>query len=154
MLDREGGITRQGGECAAGIFPLKGFFNSPALAFDLHQSEESLLAPVGIHPPRISLRQRLGYIPSLFGIELKGGVFPALSSVAFDLIGRVKPFVLRRPTVIEVSKPGVAAPRRNATTYERSVRIRRALIPFGMRVMTKGAETRAADSDARRAQAR
>ena len=43
MPTDEGGITRQGGECAAGIFPLKGFFNSPALVvFDLHQSEEFL----------------------------------------------------------------------------------------------------------------
>ena len=29
MQTDEGGITRQGGECAAGIFPLGGFFNSP-----------------------------------------------------------------------------------------------------------------------------
>ena len=31
MQTDEGGITRQGGECAAGIFPLRGFFNNPAL---------------------------------------------------------------------------------------------------------------------------
>ena len=29
MQTDEGGITRQGGECAAGIFPLRGFFNNP-----------------------------------------------------------------------------------------------------------------------------
>ena len=29
MQTDEGGITCQGGECAAGIFPLGGFFNSP-----------------------------------------------------------------------------------------------------------------------------
>ena len=35
MQTDEGAITRQGGEYAAGIFPLRGFFNNPALsAFD------------------------------------------------------------------------------------------------------------------------
>ena len=29
LQTNEGGIMCQGGECAAGIFPLRGFFNNP-----------------------------------------------------------------------------------------------------------------------------
>ena len=35
MPTDEGGITRRDGECAAGIFPLRGFFNNPSsIGFD------------------------------------------------------------------------------------------------------------------------